>query len=380
MRSRFPIIVIISLLLALPTSGYVLATTNRLGADPVTLETTFDPSQPTAGGDLTIETTITIDPEGTGDDESIAWVVRFSDISGLEVSNADCESPVDTTCEPFRDEQDDAVIFQGVIAEVGTAPITVEVRITGTIDEDATQVVATTCAEASLLPGGATPAATPGARTPCGGDEGSIDVEVIPPVVPTEEPTQAPTEAPTEPPTELPTEEPTATLEPTAAPTEAPTEAPTATIEPTEMPTEAPTATVEPTMTATVEPTATTQATATATSTGEPTETVTPTATATPTHTHEPTATSEPPATVAAETPTHTHEPTATIEPTTQATSTTAANQPTATIEPTATTAPSPTPDDDDGGSNVGLWIGVGALVVLAGAAGVVWNQRRNTP
>jgi hypothetical protein len=71
-----------------------------------------------------------------------------------------------------------------------------------------------------------------------------------------------------------------------------------------------------------------------------------------------------------------TEAPTATPEPTATATV-----EPTATVaSATATTAPTaaaqPTPDEGGDGST-GLWIGAGALALLAAAAGVVWYQRR---
>jgi len=367
----------IGCLLAVATGGTGAA--QPAGEPAVSLDASVTPDAVAPGDAFAIEGTVTIDPEaGT-------WSLVLGPAANISFAAAACTETGGTSCQAEVDPAVDTVTFRGEVAPdprgVVTAGVEVRGRLAGDLPPETTTVRIPACGTMGTAQG--TPDAAATGRMPqaegtpeggCAGDVGGVPIRVAP--APTEEPPATPTA--TSEPSATPTVAPAATAEPTVpptvAPTEAPTEEPSATVAPTATP--EPTATTEPT----TEPTAT--ATTAPTATTEPTEEPTEPATATTAPTQEPTA--EPSATTGA---TATSAPTATMEPSVTSTAeprvtdeptdaATATTEPAATSEPTAG-APRPTPDEDDGGGDTGLWVGAGVLAVLAAATGVVWYQRR---
>jgi len=303
---------------------------------------TVSPENLGRGSAFTLDGTITIGPgreeAGSG---TVTWALAIGPISDATIDDASCGTAIGTTCEVKVDAADDTVTFSGVVDDAPGPDITAAVEITGRIadqlDREAILFGADTCGTLTVVSG------TPAGRLPAGMATPDLDCEGRPGTI---EVTAAPaTESPTARPTAAPTETPAATTEPTS--TRAATPTPTIEPSPTDEPSPTPTAPTEA-------PTATVPSTATNEPAAPPT--------AAPPATPEPTATTAP-------TDTPTIESTATSEPT---------EAPAAVSTAPPTGAPQPTPDErDNDETSTGLWIGVGSLLVLAGAAGVVLYQRR---
>lgn len=317
----------------------------------IVVEWTASPTAPAPGAAFTLAGEVAIDPNradgasaGTG---AIAWALVVGPLSNVDLANATCGVAAGTSCAAEVGDANSTARFSGVIEDSSATDVSVAVEIRGSVADDADVgvIAGETCGTVRVVP--STPPtsrlparmATPDAS--CGGARDMIEVAVG-------------TAVPSSTAVLTATPEPTATVTPSPIPTSEPS----------------PTATSEPTVTATPEPSATATATAASTATVEPTATTAPTEEPTVTSSPASTPTVEPPATVA---PTATFDSTATVEPT---------PAPTATVSPTgaagqATAPPQPVPDEDNDSSSTGLWVGVGTLLVLATAAGIVLYQRR---